>query len=666
MNSNYGTAIVGTVSGTSISFGSPAVFESEYTQYPWPAFDSTNNKVVIAYQDVANSSYGTAVVGTLSGTSISFGTPVVFATATVEYTRVCFDASTNKTLIVYSKASASNHGTAVVATVSGTAISFGSPVTFNAASTSQIGAVYSPTAKKTVITYRDVGNSGYGTIINATISGTSVSFSSEFVFSATSSSFTAPAYDSNANKVAIAYRDQANSNYGTGVVYTVPSTNSADFVGITNEAISSAATGEVAVQGGVVTNTSGLLPLSTTFGTGVVAKTGTVQALALAYDEDNYKVIKVVREGNVPYAYVGTVSGTSISYGAESTPAGVISAIFHNNDSIVYDTTNNKFIFVYKDVSDGTKGKAVVGTVSGTSISWGTPVTFASPSGGVDHPTVAFDANAGKCLISYMDNSAGGNYAKALVGTVSGTSISFGTTVTMNASYTQDYAMAYDANAQKVVVAMMDRGDNYYGKARVATISGTDVSFGTPVTFFSAALTFDVLSATYDSTAQKVVIMFGPDSKDTRGIVGTVSGTNISFGTAAEVVDNDQYISFQSVAYNPTIGKVGVIFNSDSKTRFHLGTVSGTDISFGSESMVDENGAGDGNDIVYEANAQKFVIVYSDAGNSNRGTAAVVSTSTDMTIGTTYYVQDDGSLNTTSSSVTAGRAIGTTSILLKG
>ena len=31
-------------------------------------FDSTNNKVVLAYRDDGNSSYGTAVVGTVSGT----------------------------------------------------------------------------------------------------------------------------------------------------------------------------------------------------------------------------------------------------------------------------------------------------------------------------------------------------------------------------------------------------------------------------------------------------------------------------------------------------------------------------------------------------------------------------------------------------------------------
>ena len=57
--------------------GSATVFESGSTDNIATAFDSANNKVVIAYQDVSNSNYGTAVVGTVSGTSISFGTPVI-------------------------------------------------------------------------------------------------------------------------------------------------------------------------------------------------------------------------------------------------------------------------------------------------------------------------------------------------------------------------------------------------------------------------------------------------------------------------------------------------------------------------------------------------------------------------------------------------------------
>ncbi len=73
-NSGYGTAVVGTASGTSISFGTPVVFESANTGGDLAAtFDTTNNKVLIAYKDGGNSSYGTAIVGTVSCDSTSFG-----------------------------------------------------------------------------------------------------------------------------------------------------------------------------------------------------------------------------------------------------------------------------------------------------------------------------------------------------------------------------------------------------------------------------------------------------------------------------------------------------------------------------------------------------------------------------------------------------------------
>ena len=663
-SNEYGGAIVGTVSGTSISFGSAQSIENRVNTNLAITYDASAQKVVLAYKDNGNSNYGTAVVGTVSGTSISFGSTTTYNSTSSEETSIAYDANAQKVVIVYRDSGDSNYGKAVVGTVSGTSISFGSTTNFHNASTTYPSIAYDTNAKKVVIAYNN--NNSAGEVLTGTVSGTSISFSSAVQFEGAASQHINAVYDSNASTVAIAYQDAGNSDYGTAAVFRALSTSATSFLGIADAAISNAASGNITMKGGVATNASGLLPLATTFGTGVVAKTGTVQAISLAYDADNNKFVSVFRDSNIPYAYVGTVSGTSISFGAASNPAGVTNANFHNNDSLVYDTTNDKFVFVYKDVTAGVIGKAVVGTVSGTSISWGTPVTFASPSGGIDHPTVAFDENAGKCLIAYMDDSTGGNHAKALVGTVSGTSISFGSAVTMNASYTQDYAMAYDANAQKTVVAMMDRGNSYYGKARVATISGTSVSFGTSVTFFSAALTFNTLSAAYDSTAQKVVIMFGPDSpdKDIKGIVGTVSGTDISFGTATEVINNSEFVSFSSVAYNPTIDKVGVIFNSNSKTRFHLGTVSGTSISFGSESIVDGDGAGDGNDIFYDANAQKLVIGYSDGGNSNQGTAAVVSTSTDMTPNTTYYVQNDGTLSTTSSTVTAGKAMSTTSINL--
>ena len=65
---------MGTVSGTSISFGSQATFASTNASYVAATYDANAQKVVMAWQDRDNSNYGKAVVGTVSGTSISFGT----------------------------------------------------------------------------------------------------------------------------------------------------------------------------------------------------------------------------------------------------------------------------------------------------------------------------------------------------------------------------------------------------------------------------------------------------------------------------------------------------------------------------------------------------------------------------------------------------------------
>ena len=55
------------------------------------------------------------------------------------------------------------------------------------------------------------------------------------------------------------------------------------------------------------------------------------------------------------------------------------------------------------------------------------------------------------------------------------------------------------------MIAYQDEEDNY-GKAIVATVSGSSISFGTAVTLESANT--DQIKATYDSAAGKVVIVY--------------------------------------------------------------------------------------------------------------------------------------------------------------
>jgi hypothetical protein len=253
------TAIVGTVSGTSISFGTAVVFESANSSYISTTFDSSNNKVVIAYRDEGNSGFGTAIVGTVSGTSISFGTAVVFESAGSYYISATFDSFNSKVVIAYRDAGNLGYGTAIVGTVSGTSISFGTAVVFESASSSYISTAFDSLNNKVVIAYSDEGNSSFGTAIVGTVSGTSISFGTAVVFESASSVYISTTFDSSNNKVGIAYRDADNSSFGTSTVFQLEGTTATNnTIGIANSTVADTASVNIDVLAGVNASQTGL------------------------------------------------------------------------------------------------------------------------------------------------------------------------------------------------------------------------------------------------------------------------------------------------------------------------------------------------------------------------------------------------------------------------
>ncbi len=662
-NSSSGTAIVGTVSGTSISFGSAVVFNAGTTSPISATFDSNSNKVVIAYPDSGNSGYGTAIVGTVSGTSISFGSEVVYESANTNgNVSAVFDSSNNKVVIAYPDNGNSSYGTAIVGTVSGTSISFGSPTVFESAYAYQISATFDSNANKVVVAYTDIGNSSYGTLAVGTVSGTSISFSSPSVFESADTQYSSPTFDSNLNKVVIAYKDAGNSGYGTSVVFqnASTSTNVSSYVGITDQAISSAATGKVVCKGGAITNT-GLAPVAPILGTPVSATSSANGYPWPVFDSSNNKVVLSYNDGgagDAGKAIVGTVSGNSISYGSEVTfdvgPVAYVSAAF--------DSNANKIVITYRDDGNSQYGTAIVGTVSGTSISFGTPVVFEAAS--TDYIATTFDSNLNKIVIAYRD-TGNSNYGTAIVGTVSGTSISFGTPVVYNSGNSEYIAATFDSNSNKVVVAYNDGTTGNIGKAIVGTVSGTSISFGSEATFNATQSNY--VSIGFDSNSNKVVVLYS-DAVGGSCVVGTVSGTSISFGTETRVGTSTS-TSFTGMSFDPVNNKMILVYrayiNSAYLGNLAIGTVSGTSITvsdvttFNAANTVYCMG-------VYDTNANKTVITYQTAVAPTPAVAVVLNLSSDLTPNTAYFVQDDGTISTTSSTTKAGTALSTTSLLLTG
>ena len=270
---------------TSASAGTPVVFEAANVPQTSIVYDSSNDKTVVFYRDAGDSNKGKAIVGTVSGSSISFGTPVEFESGATPYIRATFDSSNNKVVIAYSDQDDSSYGKAIVGTVSGTSISFGSAVTFESASVGETpGICFDSTNNKVVISYRDSGNSHYGTAIVGTVSGTSISFGTATVFRSENVRRMVNAYDSVNEKVVIAYRSYSDGNAGDAIVGTVSGT-------------------------------------SISFGSPTEFNDA-VDGIGLNYDVQSGKmVVSFQDDGGFAHgiARVGTISGTSISFGTEVT-----------------------------------------------------------------------------------------------------------------------------------------------------------------------------------------------------------------------------------------------------------------------------------------------------------------------------------------------------------
>jgi hypothetical protein len=666
-NSNYGMAIVGTISGTSISFGTEVVCESARIGYPSVVYDPDSGKVVIGLSTYANSEHGYAKVGTVSGTSISFGSSTVFQSSVIQDLAGAYDSSAQKVVFVYRNVGNLYYGTAVVGTVSGTSISFGSSTVFNAANTNKPNIAFDANVGKICIAYRDNGNSSYGTARSGTVSGTSITFDSEIVINAANSNQWGAGYDASAKKVVFAFYD-AGSTDGEAVVYQP----SGSLTNLTAE-------NYIGMSRGVT------LVVDTSVGSTNLFNAASTNNVSSVYDANAEKtVFFYTDEGNSSYgtAIVADSTGSTLSYGSEA----VFETANASAISCAYDSSNNKVVVAYRDNGNLNRGTACVGTVSGTSITFGTPVTFTTNQVGATAAT--FDSSNNKIVIHYRDNDNSA-YPTAVVGTVSGTSISFGTPVVAESAATQYQGATFDSTNNKVILSYNAYTLNR-SKAAVGTVSGTSISFGTAVEFWAAGSEYPVV--TFDSTNSKVVFAFSRAGTYTGTcVVGTVSGTTMTFGTAV-VFDDSQTDAPMDITFDSNADKIVIAYKdkgNSNKGTYAIGTVSGTDITF-EDPLVFSSGNQSWPRVSFDSSTNKVVTAYRDTANSDQGTGVILqvgyenrypvadgnpasldiigSVSTNqsgLTAGSKYYVQSDGTISTTSSSVLAGTAISATKLLVK-
>ena len=452
----------------------------------------------------------------------------------------------------------------------------------------------------------------------------------------------------------------------------------------------------------------------------------------------------------------GTVSG--ISADALPPSVGDPQTFYTGNNynlDIAYDSGSNVIVIVFRDGSVSQYGACIVGQVATDgSVTWGSKVFF--NSGTTYYSTVAYDVNANKVVISYRDGS-NSNYATIIVGTVSGTSISFGSEYIWSTTRHDFLDITYSNYDNKCIVAGRNNSNKYVGTCTV-TISGTAASFGSYTYAFSEivdSLRVDYFAGENTSGTRRIIYAMCRNNTSIKLAPAYISGTNLNFGTtvtastsspnnislaydstnqrmicsyldnnggtylasvfAATVISgaittgSTTVLEYANSSYNvnscdsPAVSGSLVSYRDDDTTSF-VGTSvvitgTGTTISAGTPFTFSDVGYNGYIESVYDPDTEQAIIAYADQSGSNDGMVVAIGSSqsnntsfigitdqaiadtatgavivqggvsenvTGLTTGSDYYVQDNGTLSTTVSSAPAGRALSSTSILLEG
>jgi len=384
----------------------------------------------------------------------------------------------------------------------------------------------------------------------------------------------------------------------------------------------------------------------------------------------------------VGFRTVSIASNGGLTNNAEAT---IIVAGMGGEPFIIERLSDTSFIATYNNAM-------VVGTVSGTTITLGTPVDVGQ------RPLAVSVLDSDTFALAYKN----GYDLYAAIGSVSGTTPSLGSASIVVDGTAADYP--YDArilllSAASLVVSYGSGGGRYSGlRLKAATVSGTTISsWGSEIT------TLD----DYDGAYQQIIplsdtkaFIHAFDSSTTAyAAILSVSGTTLSCSTPYSVSSS-----------GGVTGKLAMMYSGDTymgakilSTYIQSGYVYAkiftintgmTDISAVATTGAFATGADKSLDAFMLSRSRVFVTYYesnnmcavvgtfdtiddrdefvginredTDSGNDaiiHTAHGTLVTGMTGLTEGEKYYIQEDGTLGTTSSAYVVGIALSTTSLL---
>tara|TARA_R110000868_G_scaffold118093_1_gene313422 strand:- start:3 stop:1478 length:1476 start_codon:yes stop_codon:yes gene_type:complete len=442
-----------------------------------------------------------------------------------------------------------------------------------------------------------------------------------------------------------------------------------------------------------------------TAGTASVFEAANTSALSFCYDSTNNKVFAAYIDGGTNYftAVLGTVSGKTITFATPVVLNSNTAQTGSPGSGCAYNPSANRVLVVYQ-WRDGSNNKFLVarGCSTSGSLSLGSEGNVANYADvTMSDICVSYDAQASRNMIAYY---WGYPYYTGYIEScqINGTLLSFGSNYQIDSQGIANYpnSLVYDSGNNRTILGYQ-RSGNIYFIAINASANGAQSHSGE----YNPSINSYAAPTAYDTNQQKIVVAYGDSiSQAGKVLVINYNGSAFSKGSVTTIATNTLcYFDSNGVSFDSQTNKIGIVYrNGDNgypyPGKLITGTVSGTTITLsptattiGSKFQNPRN--------VYNSTEKVFVIAYIDVNNNNYGTALAIDSGqsnnidyvgisdasisdtatgsitlrggvstnlSSLTPNSTYYVQTDGTITTTVSDAIAGKALSSTSLLLKG
>ena len=474
--------------------------------------------------------------------------------------------------------------------------------------------------------------------------------------------------------------------------------------------IAATASGALTNGATVIVNTDGSVSAvlqeaaSKNVGSTTNASTGDCPEIDAVFDPTNNKVIVFYQDQGSSGLYVstGTVSGTSITFGTQQT----VASSGAEEPSIDIVGTGGKVVMAYRFGTSGLRAKIATVSDSSNSVVQGSETLITNYES--RKVSVSRSNTSNGFLIAFKKQVTEDNKGQCVACTFSGTTITVGTPVQIEAHSIDMVDTVFDPDNTKVVVVYKNNGSDDDGKFAVCTTSGTTATVNTTGYFKQSDTIQKFIKISYDTLNNRHLIVFTSGANNSEGmyIVGTLSGTTMTFGSPAFFANSSDRPEAGAIAFDTNARKWIIQYQETSasnKPRFRIGTYSSsTAISWADETDI-STGVCNANSVVFDSNANKCVALHNDNSNTqleanvvtvpysrtnlttenyigiadaaySDGATATIQTvgavddaQSGLTAGQKYFVQEDGTLGLTESAGTgtlAGKALSATKLLI--